>query len=292
MEETQKGMTKERTYQALFEEIEAILLQSERPSLGVETLRKRGALAPLPQLLLLEGVPQNPMWHPEGDVWVHTMMVIDEAVKERMGDPYWDRVLLWAALCHDLGKPSCTVFDEQKGRWRSPGHDLAGLLPTKKLLSAFTHEERFIQDVCVLVQDHLTPHFFADHRASKASIRRLLKRLGSVPIHILVKLGRADMFGRTTEQARKRSYPSGDWLLDRAKELLLENSEETPSPIISGKDLLAAGYRPNAEFGVVLEALYEAQLRGEFSDVPSGLLWLKQQKEVDSAGKNRLKREA
>ena len=88
---------------ALFQQIDELLGASERPSEALEALRREGALTQCPELLAMLGVPQDPRWHPEGDVWVHTLMVLDEAVKERPDDPREARLLLWAALCHDLG---------------------------------------------------------------------------------------------------------------------------------------------------------------------------------------------
>ena len=260
--------------QGIFEELEETLLNSERPSLQLEEMRRAGTLHQVPELLTLPGVQQNPQWHPEGDVWIHTLMVVDEAVRERTGDPAEDRLLLWAALCHDLGKPLCTVF--QDGRWRSPGHDAAGVKPTRALLSRLTQDEVLIEQACVLVHDHLAPHFFMEEGTSRAGIRRLISRLGTVPLSLLVRLGRADSFGRTTEDARLREYRSGDWLLEQAS-LIPVNEPQPPPPIMMGRHLLALGMAPGPQVGQTLRRLHEAQLAGRFEDVEGGLRWLKEQ---------------
>lgn len=258
----------------LFLELDDLLLHSERPSLRLEALRAEGALHEVPELLALPGVQQNPLYHPEGDVWIHTLMVVDEAVRERPADAEGARLLMWAALCHDLGKPLTTNLRD--GRWRSPGHDLAGVKPTRALLSRLQAPEALIDPVCRLVHDHLAPHFFAEQRTSTAGIRRLLRRLGPLPLTLLVRLGRADSFGRTTEQARRREYPSGEWLLERVAGLPPEVvvTEPEVAPLLRGRDLLPLGFAPGPRLGRVLQRLYEAQQEGAFSDVAGGLAYL------------------
>ncbi len=257
---------------SIFEELEEILLTRERPSLGLEAMRARGTLHQVPELLTLPGVQQNPKWHPEGDVWIHTLMVVDQAVRERTLDPREDRLLMWSALCHDLGKPLCTVFVE--GRWRSPGHDVAGVAPTRALLSRLTPDEGLIEPVCRLVHDHLAPHFFMEEGTSRAGIRRLVSRLGDVSLELLVRLGRADSFGRTTPEALRREYPSGQWLLEQAS-LIPVNQPQPPPPLMMGRHLVALGMPPGPEMGQLLRQLHDAQLAGHFDDVEGGLRWLR-----------------
>lgn len=258
---------------ALYQRIDELLGARERPSEALEALRREGALADCPELLALLGVPQDPTWHPEGDVWVHTLMVIDEAARQRPDDEAEARLLRWAALCHDLGKPACTVFE--RGGWHSPGHDRAGVSPSRALLTRLGADEALIDGVCRLVNDHLAPHFFAP-RASPASVRRLVARLGPVPLPLLVRLGRADSFGRTTEQARRREYPSGEWLLERAASLG-PAPPELPPPLVHGRDLLPLGFQPGPALGRALRRLHEAQLEGRFDDREGGLRWLREQ---------------
>lgn len=260
---------------ALSQEIEDALLRTERPSVRLEAMRRAGALHQVPELLTLPGVQQDPRWHPEGDVWIHTLLVVDQAVGQRPADERQARILMWAALCHDLGKPLCTVFKD--GRWKSPGHDQAGVRPTRALLSRLVDDAALIESVCKLVLDHLAPHFFAEERTSRAGIRRLLRRLDGVPLDLLVRLGRADSWGRTTEQARRREYPSGEWLLEQAAGINLDEvrAPPVPPPIVLGRHLLPLGYRPGPELGRVLQSLHEAQLAGHFEDVEGGLRWLR-----------------
>lgn len=255
----------------LFAELDHLLLTKERPSTYIETLKSQGALDFLPQLLSMQGVPQNPLWHPEGDVWVHTMMVVDEAVQERIGDLTFDRTLMWAALCHDLGKPRCTIFED--GRWRSPGHDHAGVTPTRRMLSAMTNDTLLIENVCRLVYDHLAPHFFAKEKASAYRVRQLLHRLSRLPIELLVKLGRADTFGRTTERAKQRMYPEGDWLLEKAA--LVQRTPPPPPKLLTGRHFLEMGVPAGPALGRLVRKAYEAQCAGMFDDIETGREWAK-----------------
>jgi tRNA nucleotidyltransferase (CCA-adding enzyme) len=259
----------------IFQQLDEVLLTAERPSLQLEALRADGTLHQVPELLTLPGVMQNPRWHPEGDVWAHTLMVVDQAVHERTLDHRHDRLLMWAALCHDLGKPRCTVFRD--GAWRSPGHDLLGVEPTRALLSRLTDDQDLLQGVCRLVLDHLAPHFYQQDGASPRAIRGLLRRLGDLPLSLLVRLGRADSFGRTTEDARRREYPSGDWLLDRAAGLPPPGppEPERPPPIVMGRHLLPLGLVPGPHLGALLKELHQAQLAGQFIDVEGGIDWLR-----------------
>ena len=121
----------------LWGEFEKLLLAAERPSIGFTLARDLGVVEQiLPEMVPLYDCPQDPEWHPEGDVWTHNLLVIDEA-RRRNADldrPRLATVML-AAVCHDLGKPATTAFVD--GRWRSPGHEAAGVAPSARLLDRF-----------------------------------------------------------------------------------------------------------------------------------------------------------
>jgi tRNA nucleotidyltransferase (CCA-adding enzyme) len=107
-------------------EMEKMFLRAQHPSIGLKWLRELGAVDQLfPELKALIDVPQEPEWHPEGDVWIHTLLTVDRA-RESIDDlPYAKRVtVLLAALCHDFGKPATTAFVD--GRIRSREHEEAG----------------------------------------------------------------------------------------------------------------------------------------------------------------------
>src|SRR5688572_11413405 len=149
-------------------EIEKLLLQARRPTIGMKLALELGVVdRVLPELRPIVGCPQDPEWHPEGDVWVHTLMVMDEAraANEDLDRPRLTAVML-GALCHDLGKPATTAMID--GRLRSPNHEQAGVAPTLSLLDRLNvHSVNGFEvrgQVVGLVAHHLKPGMF--HKAA------------------------------------------------------------------------------------------------------------------------------
>jgi len=245
-----------------------MLTNARFPSVGLQTMRFLEATRFFPELETMIGCPQEYEWHPEGDVWVHTLMVLDAAADLKTGDRQEDLVLMLAALCHDLGKPLVTS-DEKDGRIRSPNHEPLGEGPTRSFLARLTREKRLVDDVVALVVHHLRPHSLHKSGAGPAAIRRLATK---VPIDRLVRHARADHYGRTTPDALARVFPAGDWLLEEARNLEVE--DRAPKPILMGRHLIEQGMSPGPEMGRILEAAFEAQLEGVFSDLDGALLWL------------------
>ncbi|MBN1826488.1 MAG: HD domain-containing protein [Candidatus Eisenbacteria bacterium] len=251
----------------IFEEFRRGLLDSEFPSVMLQTMRFLGVLRFFPELETLIDCPQEYEWHPEGDVWVHTLMVVDAAASLRTGDPEVDLILMLAAICHDLGKPPATV--NENGRIRSPNHEQMGEGPTRSFLGRMTREKRLVEEVVTLVVHHLRPHSLHKCGAGPAAVRRLAVK---VPIERLVRHARADHYGRTTPDALARVFPAGDWLLEQARDL--EVADRAPQPILMGRHLLERGYVPGPEMGEMLDRAFEAQIEGEFADLDGALLWL------------------
>ena len=152
----------ELSRERLLGEFKKLLLRAERPSIGLEILRQTKSLRFFPELEALIDVPQDPTWHPEGCVWTHTLMVVDEAAKLRVGEEKADLVLMFGALCHDFGKPETTIWKD--GHWRSPAHDVLGMQPTEKFLRRLTDEASLIEKVTVLVREHLRPSMLYNDR--------------------------------------------------------------------------------------------------------------------------------
>jgi len=124
------GMLEELAKERIYVEWTKLLLKSPKPSLGFELMRTLDILKYFPELKDLIGVVQSPIWHPEGDVWIHTMMCVDEMVALLGNDEKLNLKYMFAILCHDLGKATHTTVDDE-GRIRSIGHEEAGLAPTK-----------------------------------------------------------------------------------------------------------------------------------------------------------------
>ncbi len=240
-------------------EIEKLLLLPSRPSIGFALALDLGVVERLfPELYALVGCPQEPEWHPEGDVWVHTLMVIDEA-RARIDDlprPQQIAVML-GAVCHDVGKPPTTA--EVDGRIRSMNHEELGVAPATALLDRLNvhsiegYDVR--REVLGMVAHHLKPGMFykSPSPVGDGAFRRLALK---VDLELLARLAKSDCLGRTGDF----DCSAMDWFLARARELGVEHAP--PEPLVKGRHLLALGARPGPAIGEVLRAVYERQLDG------------------------------
>ncbi len=240
----------------LFEEFRKLLVLGVRPSLGLEFLRETGLLRFFPELLALVGVPQEPAWHPEGDVWMHTLLVVDQAARLRDGGAD-DEVLMFAALCHDLGKPETTAPDQ--GRLRSLGHDVQGAPLAETFLGRLAASLDLTRKVSALVTHHLAPAFFVRDEATARAYRRLARRLGEagVTLELLERVARADCLGRTTTDTAALHFPEGDEFLRRARAFLV--ADAAPQDAVLGRHLIARGLEPGPGFGPILRRCREIQ---------------------------------
>jgi len=241
----------------LWEEWVKMLLRGRRPSLGLAFLLAAELLSATPALEAMVGVPQDPEWHPEGDVWVHTLMAVDAAAGLRTGDRDDDLALMFGTLCHDLGKPATTAFVDE--RWRSHLHDVKGEGPTRELLGALGAPPRLVTAVVALVRRHLHPTFFVNQNAGPRAYRRLARELDAAGTSMatLERVARADSLGRTTPDALERSFPEGDRFLGTASELRVR--DESPRDVVLGRHLLARGLTPGPKFGEILARCREIQ---------------------------------
>ena len=241
-------------------EMEKLLLAAERPSIGFALARDLGIVQRLwPELHALVDCPQEPEWHPEGDVWIHTLMVIDQARQRLDGLTHGPALaMMLGAVCHDLGKPAVTAFSD--GRIRSIGHEEGGVAPATALLDRLNVHTIDGYDVrhavLGLVAHHLKPGMF--HKSptpvSDGAFRRLAQK---VDLELLARFGKADCHGRTGTF----DCSAMDWFLDRARALGVEH--RPPPPLLLGRHLIELGVKPGPEMGVLLKAVYERQLDGE-----------------------------
>jgi tRNA nucleotidyltransferase (CCA-adding enzyme) len=249
----------------VFGEIEKLLLQARRPSIGFALMAEWALLDTVaPELAPLAETPQDPEWHPEGDVWTHTLQAVDQAagLVEDLDRPRALAVML-GTLCHDLGKPSTTKHEE--GRIRSRGHEEAGLPPTARLLDRWNVHSLLGYDVreqvLALVGNHLKPGQLYDgrERVSDGAIRRLARKCEP---DLLYRVARADCLGR----APGRFEPVAmEWFRGRVRELAVER--EPPPPLLQGRDVLALGLPPGPEVGRIVRAVYERQLDGAVTTI-------------------------
>jgi tRNA nucleotidyltransferase (CCA-adding enzyme) len=248
-------------------ELEKLLLQAERPSIGFALALDLGVVEQvLPEMKPLVGCEQEPDWHPEGDVWTHTLMVIDKA-RELNGDldrPRQIAVML-GAVCHDLGKPATTAVID--GRIRSMEHEEAGVEPALKLLDRLNIHTIDGFDVRTqvvgLVANHLKPGmFYKAGSVGDGAFRRLSQK---VDLELLARVARADCLGR----AGGFDCSAMDWFVARARALGVEH--QPPPPFVLGRHLLALGLAPGPRVGEILKQVYEKQLDGEIRTVEEGI---------------------
>jgi len=251
-----EGLAPER----IFEEWRKLLLQGEEPSRGLRFLRDTGWVRHFPELEALIGCEQDRSWHPEGDVWIHTLHCLDAFAAARTGDDWEDLVVGLAVLCHDLGKP-LTTTRAADGRIRALGHCEAGIEPTRTFLERMTRHAELERQVVPLVAEHLRPLELYDAGASDAAVRRLALRVGR--IDRLVRVALADQQGRPPLVVEE--FAAGDWLLQKAAEQKVTHG--APPALLQGRHLMARGLRPGPQFGAILDACYEAQLDGAFADL-------------------------
>lgn len=244
---------------------------STRPSAGLRFLQATGWIDPYPEVAALVGTEQDRDWHPEGDVWVHTLHCLDALVRLpewRNADPETRTVLSLAVLAHDFGKPSCSRTEERDGRlrWISPGHEPAGGPLAERFLASIHAPRAVVERVVPLVTSHLA-HL---QEVTPRAVRRLARRLEPATIRELVAVITADAGGRPP--LPPEAPPSATALLEAAESLALEAA--APKPILMGRHLLERGLAAGPAFREVLDAAFEAQLDGQFGDLRGALAWL------------------
>jgi tRNA nucleotidyltransferase (CCA-adding enzyme) len=254
-------------------EFEKLLLRAQKPSIGLKWLYDLGVVDQIfPELGSLVDVPQEPEWHPEGNVDIHTLMVADEARKLIDGLSYEKQVtVMLAAIAHDFGKPPTTRFFD--GRWRSHSHDEAGVEPTIAFLDRlgiFTLNGYNVRDqVIQLVRYHLKPGEFykadSKNQVGDGAFRRLARK---VEPDLLYRVAKADSLGRNPDwlpPERRFGSEAQEWFIKKVRELAIE--QKPPEPILLGRHLIEMGLEPSPKFKKILDTVYEMQLDGKVCDI-------------------------
>jgi tRNA nucleotidyltransferase (CCA-adding enzyme) len=251
--------------------------KSTRPSRGLEVLEETGWIRHFPEVAALRGTPQEPEWHPEGDVLTHTGHCLDALVTlpgwKAAPDPR-RRMLSFAVLAHDFGKPGTTHRAERRGaaRWVSPGHEAAGGPLAEAFLRRIGAPLELDLPVQALVIHHLAHHHGREGEFSDTQVRRLARRLAPATIGDLALVMAADSMGRPP-------LPSTEILalIERlqARASAMELQASAPRPLLHGRHLIALGRTPGPEFKPVLDAAFEAQLDGAFADEAGAIAWLR-----------------
>jgi len=250
-------------------------VKAGRPGRIGEYLTETGWMIHFPEIARIFGVPQDPEWHPEGDVGIHTMYVVDEAARiaGRDGCEGDDRaVLLFAALTHDFAKADTTELRERDGRlrWTAWGHEAASGPLARIFLNRIGIKNSIVDQVAPLVENHLA-HSSIGADITPRAVRRLAVRLAPASITQLIRLIEADASGRPP---RPKALPdSAARIRDMALAQLV--AEKPQAPWIQGRHVLPYfENRPGKHIGEVTRAAYEAQSDNAFSNEQEALAWL------------------
>ncbi len=260
-------------------------VKSSRPGRIAEYLKASGWEVHFPEIGRLAGVPQDPGWHPEGDVGTHTMFVVDAAAniaaREKLeGD---DRaVLIFAALCHDFAKATTTMQRERDGkmRWTSWGHEADGGPMARAFLDRIGIKSGITDRVVPMIENHLAASSIG-REATPRAVRRLAMRLAPATITDLLRLIEADYSGRPPLPA---GLPEGAIRIrEMAEAQAVDRGPQ--APLILGRHVMPY-FKGQAgkHIGEVTAAAYEAQADGAFSNQEEALHWLERYMARESTG--------
>ena len=240
-------------------ELEKALLKAAAPSVFFEELRAMRQLHGwFPELEPLIDLPQPPQHHPEGDVWTHTMQVLDAAAKQRAqaSEPLY---YMLAALCHDLGKAVTTA--EVNGKLHALGHKKAGIPIAKRFLRRLTGETKLFEYVLNMTELHMQPNMRAAAGAGDKSFMRLFD--ASVAPDDLLLLAKADHLGRVGPESdcaqMERDYEKTE---KKLRDELMLYRERMAAPHVMGRDLVEAGIQPGPQMGEGLAYAHKLRLAG------------------------------
>lgn len=236
----------------VFEETNKALLKSKKPSIYFEVLHDMHKLEPFfPYLEHLKCVEQDPIYHPEGNVWNHTMRVLDKCAEYRSEAEY-PLGYMYAALFHDYGKIIATKYDDAKKRWSAIGHAESGIPLVKESIHKITNEKKLSDYVLNLVSMHMDPHLMKENSSFKKTNRMFDKAVSPCD---LILLAYCDTMGKGV--ASTELFKSGWWMerLDAYNKIILE-------PEVNGEDLIRLGYTPGPLFSEIINKCHDIHLAG------------------------------
>ncbi|MEX0849212.1 MAG: HD domain-containing protein [Candidatus Dependentiae bacterium] len=243
------------------QEFNKMLLRSKRPSLGIRWLKDIGRLQEiLPELYATISVQQKQPYHPEGDVFEHSMQALDAAARIACNTEYEKLILLYAAMCHDLGKSKVSKIVD--GNICSHGHAQVGAPLANKMLKRIACNKTLIDTVVKLVKLHMEPLGFIKSNAKKPAYKRLARKLSpDANIALLAKLFLADKQGRNPKSSMplECEFDEVNTFTQKAEQAHVLSLPELP--LLTGKDFLDV-IKPCPDLGKVVKKAYELQLDG------------------------------
>jgi len=259
-----EGVLYELPKERIYEEFRKLLLKAPEPSEGFRLMNNFYITPFFPPLDALKLVPIDPSNHKEGSVWEHTLMALDVMAKQRHCVDADPMALMLGILCHDMGKPLTTRLLD--GRIKAPDHAETGTEVVLSFLSQLTDDKRLIAAVLDYVRYHGEPKRLYTQNATDADVMRLALH---IRIDAICVVATADHLGRIPRTERSEA---AEWLRDKARRLGVLHA---PLPaLLGGSDLIALGLTPSPAFKTILDAAYDAQLEGRFTDRNAARVWL------------------
>ena len=251
----------------IYGEWSRMMVESIRPSRGMDFLRNSGLISNYPELEALIDCSQDSRYHPEGDVWRHTCLTMDMIPHFRPNNREDAIILGFAVMCHDLGKPQTTRIMDT-GRITSYNHDIEGTRPTRTLMGRICPSPVVTERIIPLVRWHMTPYQLMKSNCKDSAIRRLASRTGR--LDLLVALLQCDRNGRG--QLVPEEVKDAEFILERAKAMDIQDKK--PEPLIKGRHLIQRGLKPGNGFALIINDCFDAQLTGKFNVEKDALSYL------------------
>ena len=249
------------------------MMKAERPSVGLSFLRDSGWIVHFPELNNLIGCEQHPEWHPEGDVWVHSLHTVDSAawVRDHADLPEgWEEAFMFGTLCHDVGKPSTTVTPRMVAEGEMPkerlftawGHDRAGMPIVESFLRRMTNNKSLIEKTTSIVGEHMQPFNLMQGEAKTPAWKRLHNR---IRLDVLGWMCKCDSCGSPFVNIGDPDFEhqTSQLCFDHFSDL----GAEPVAPILMGRHLIQAGVKPGRHFKTMLDRAFDAQIDDPSLDV-------------------------
>ena len=247
----------ELSRERVFAELEKALLKAEHPSVFFDVLRDTDQLDTwFAEIKALIGVEQSPVYHAEGDVYNHTMLVLDKAAELRSTakEPLY---FMLSALCHDFGKPTTTsVID---GRIRAFMHENVGVDIAHRFITRLTSERALSRYVLNMIKLHMRPNMLAGQNAGEKAYFKLFDE--AIEPRDLLLLAKADFYGSVSDSKGEYTQTEEKLIYE-----LCEFEKLMKKPHVTGADLIAAGLKPNEDFSKLLELAHKLRLAGVDKD--------------------------
>jgi tRNA nucleotidyltransferase (CCA-adding enzyme) len=244
--------------ESILGELNKLLMMAPKPSIGLELMRESNLVDLFPELKALIGSEQNPKHHPEGDVWTHTMGVVDAAAQQKHNLPEeWQLPFMWGALLHDIGKPA--TLDEDLHNY---GHDAIGSHIARKFMKKLKASKDLIEKVPIIVKSHMRAPNLTRQKSSMKAWRKLQN---FCPLNICGYIALCDAYGCDAEDKRL----GGERTLKRTLQVFQQLGKPAGKieGILKGRHLIELGHLPSTKFGPMLERAYNYQIKTGCTDI-------------------------